>query len=126
MLHYVKNYIPTLQIIGLITRTKLATQHGGKLIYINPSTVSIHMAPSDHTPSCYQLTTPHVIGIHANRPLPPSLPPSNLTSVTAVYKVERSKGHPFFLQVAWTRAVTYDSGMCRPDSHITYGSPSLA
>ena len=37
----------------------------------------------------------------------------------------RSSGQPFLRQVACTSAVRYDSGMCRPLSHITFGSPSL-
>lgn len=45
--------------------------------------------------------------------------------VTVVYKVERSNGQPFLRQVACTKAVKYDSGMCRPDNQITAGSPSL-
>ena len=45
--------------------------------------------------------------------------------VTVVYNVERSNGQPFLRQVACTRAVKYDSGMCRPDNQITAGSPSL-
>lgn len=44
--------------------------------------------------------------------------------VTCVYRVERSRGQLFFLHVAWTSAVRYDSGMCNPDNHITMGSPS--
>ena len=45
--------------------------------------------------------------------------------VTVVYNVERSRGQPFFLQAAWTRAVRYDSGICKPDNQITAGSPSF-
>ena len=51
--------------------------------------------------------------------------PAVLYLVTVVYKVERSNGQPFLRQVACTRAVRYDSGICRPDNQITAGSPSL-
>jgi hypothetical protein len=34
-------------------------------------------------------------------------------------------GDEYSLQVVWTSAVRYDSGMWRPDSHMTMGSPCL-
>lgn len=55
-----------------------------------------------------------------------SVTSSGLTNwVTEVYRVDLSNGQPFLRQVACTRAVRYDSGMCKPDSHITGGSLSF-
>lgn len=32
---------------------------------------------------------------------------------------------PLILQDVYTKAVRYDSGICKPDNHITAGSPSF-
>lgn len=46
--------------------------------------------------------------------------------VTLVNCVERSRGQVYRRHAIWMWAIRYDSGMCRPDSHITTGSSIVA
>lgn len=50
--------------------------------------------------------------------------PGSTYLVTTVYSVDLSSGQFLRRHVVCTIAVRYDSGICKPDSHITTGSPS--
>ena len=80
---------------------------------------STHFVKFQDAPSKYKPVTKQPVGGRSE------ISAALTWGVTVVYNVERSRGQPFFLQAAWTRAVRYDSGICKPDNQITAGSPSF-
>ena len=72
-----------------------------------------HDAPSKYRPSMYAPCSSF-----------PGTSDASACLVTSVYKVDLSSGQPLSRHAVCTSAAVYVSGMCRPLSHITAGSPS--